>query len=446
MALDAAGNDFLIKKGRYLVDGFDIENTANKKFSEQADRDPTTLKAPAGATARTDSVYLEVWIAEISSSGADADPDLGNLKDVNMLTCLRHKLKWVVRVAEGKEMPASEQFVHRSLLATIGRKGAVISAGEITDKRSKLRTFLPGDGGHLRVNGPLDVTGGLFVEDGNVGIGTTEPKAKLHVVNIPEDAPQGKIEGGSLFLGSGESYLKLGYHGKYSWIQSYSSKPLAINPLGNNVGIGTTAPGARLHVAGDLKVDSGAAVTGSLTAKNGLNVSGGALTVAAGALTANGALNANAGAAIKGDMTVTGKAIITANVGIGTAAPGASLHVAGDQENGTGAIIQGKRTVIHHGEIDNIKDDDAEAPGLRLASKNGIGGLIYGGDANHSIFLGAERGGEKNVTEYHELNAHRFFTGGSLNEQKERLRINADGKVGIGTADPQRPSCMWQGT
>lgn len=80
--------------------------------------------------------------------------------------------------------------------------------------------------------------------NGNVGIGTTGPIAKLHVINAETDA-----HGHTLTLGPATgSNLRLGYHQDYSWIQSHGAKPLQINPLGNEVQVG--AP-LRLSGAGN---------------------------------------------------------------------------------------------------------------------------------------------------------------------------------------------------
>ncbi len=92
---------------------------------------------------------------------------------------------------------------------------------------------------------------GNFGIDGLVGIGTNQPKAKLHIVHKNEDA-----NGECLILGPrNQSNLRLGYNLDYTWIQSHMSKPLAINPRGNNVGIGTREPEEQLHINKNLKVE-----------------------------------------------------------------------------------------------------------------------------------------------------------------------------------------------
>ena len=93
--------------------------------------------------------------------------------------------------------------------------------------------------------------------DGNLAIGTTTAPATLTVngsAKLTDSLTVSKAasdaNGGDLYLGGDRdtSHLRLGHHGDYSWVQSHGSKPLAINPLGNNVGIGTTTPGATLDV------------------------------------------------------------------------------------------------------------------------------------------------------------------------------------------------------
>jgi hypothetical protein len=104
----------------------------------------------------------------------------------------------------------------------------------------------------------------LFIDGAGsvgIGIGATGPQAKLQILHVNQDA-----NGSALILGPTEqSNLRLGYHQNYSWVQSHGSKPLAINPVGNNVGIGTTNPQAKLSVAGTMSVGASETATGIVT-------------------------------------------------------------------------------------------------------------------------------------------------------------------------------------
>jgi hypothetical protein len=77
----------------------------------------------------------------------------------------------------------------------------------------------------------------------NVGIGTTDPSAPLHIAGPASDPPSG--------LSSADNGLLMGLdsNSTYKWMQSYGG-PLAINPIGQNVGIGTSAPDTTLSVNG----------------------------------------------------------------------------------------------------------------------------------------------------------------------------------------------------
>lgn len=86
----------------------------------------------------------------------------------------------------------------------------------------------------------------------NVGIGTSSPLNRLHVDGAP--ATDATATGGAQLRisESTNNYFMLlgrttGTTG-YGFIQTHNSQPLALNPEGNNVGIGTTLPQGRLGI------------------------------------------------------------------------------------------------------------------------------------------------------------------------------------------------------
>jgi hypothetical protein len=93
---------------------------------------------------------------------------------------------------------------------------------------------------------------------GNVGIGTTNPGALLETqangTLVNSDSGQMRISGAT----DQNKRLLLGYDttANIGWIQATQSgtsvRNLSLNPLGANVGIGTTSPGYTLHVNGSV--------------------------------------------------------------------------------------------------------------------------------------------------------------------------------------------------
>ena len=134
-----------------------------------------------------------------------------------------------------------------------GNKGwmlqAIHSNHKTADQRDSFRIYFHDD---KKWNQALCIS----AKTRNVGLGTNTPVAKLQIINAEQDA-----QGNTLILGpTNKSNLRLGYHKNYSWIQSHGSKPLYINPLGNNVylkgfvGVGTATPKSPLHIKGNAGI------------------------------------------------------------------------------------------------------------------------------------------------------------------------------------------------
>ena len=108
----------------------------------------------------------------------------------------------------------------------------------------------------------------LFWDNTNsrLGIGTNTPTNSINIVNGRLD-----ISGTSSVSGSG---ISIGYlTGTYAWIQSWVSRPIALNPNGNNVTIGVSGGadnGQRLQVYGDtlLRGSGATSATTALTVQN----------------------------------------------------------------------------------------------------------------------------------------------------------------------------------
>ena len=124
-----------------------------------------------------------------------------------------------------------------------------------------------GSAGQSKAGGLILNTGGaatgLIVRYGNVGIGTTGPEMQL---DVNGDVLIRSTDGAGLHIGETGGYdqrrILLGYNsnGDYAEIQSWkrasffsSPKNLILQRRGGNVGIGTTGPGAKLEVNGNVK-------------------------------------------------------------------------------------------------------------------------------------------------------------------------------------------------
>jgi len=113
-------------------------------------------------------------------------------------------------------------------------------------------------------NGSGFVNSAVFESGGNVGIGTGSPLSALDVRGINGGIPSlSSSPTGTLLIGSNETSaaLSIGVNGgSYAYLQyrgrtgDGGSYTLVLNPLGGNVGIGTTSPTEKLQSHGSGEV------------------------------------------------------------------------------------------------------------------------------------------------------------------------------------------------
>jgi hypothetical protein len=207
--------------------------------------------------------------------------------------------------------------------------------------------------------------------DGNIGIGTTSPNAKLHIIS------QGAGTAGLLIQGqNGDNWFP------YSDGKNYLRGTTVLADVGGNVGIGTTTPNAKLHINGnggsnvDLLIN-GRITTGDASSAGGMYVnSAQSMFVGQSSSTALGFYNNGAWR-----LTVDNNG----SVGIGTTSPDAKLAVAGQvhaQEIKVSVTVPGPDYVFEKeykltslDEIKNYIDQNKhlpEVPSAKEMEKNGV--------------------------------------------------------------------------
>ena len=273
---------------------------------------------------------------------------------------------------------------------------------------------------------------------GNVGVGTTGPTAKLHVLGgsndtIDETTANFKVQGGG---GNGTMFGTIASSPYTSYIQSayvvdtsLAQYNLALNPIGGNVGIGTTLPGEKLHVIGNVFLNAGSAYIASYNNTNNYQASmrwaglqlgnNGTNRIVAGRTNTGGGFqfwtnNTNDAS----DHTVTPDGIMTmamtnaGNVGIGTTLPTTALTI---RKSISPTAYGGEASMIEFKSYYTGYDTET------------VKSAIYSGVSDQTG-LQTARGFMSFWTS--------SYSATGVENLTEKMRIESDGNVGIGTISP----------
>jgi len=262
----------------------------------------------------------------------------------------------------------------------------------------------------------LNIGGVLYgdLSAGNVGIGTTSPATKFEVHSGTGDndlyfdfTTSGYPTIGTNYGAGSNIELYDGSTGNLTITAGYSGADINLIPgtTSGNVGIGTENPLVKFQVEGaENTTQLATSVAGSYRLTVGSDSSGNVL------LRSNNNLDLRLGTNSGDFLTVKN----SGNVGIGETAPAAKLEIRGDS---TATTAGGNNLLLLNNQTGNATDRRA-----------GIGFSVYsnGGPTAYIEAVAESAAAETALT----FSTH---SGGTL---AERVRIDNDGNVGVGTTSP----------
>jgi hypothetical protein len=283
---------------------------------------------------------------------------------------------------------------------------------------------------------------------GNLGIGATSPNNKL---TVQADATGASFADNGvaqiIARGNTDSTKRLGLGidttNNIGVIQAQKfgtgTYPLAINPAGGDVGIGTSSPGAKLHVSGgNIRLDNNqgvewgggnnfiygneatdfVAIATNGTEKMRLTSTGTLNIVGAGTAGSTQAISFNGSTPVDTLVTTSGGL-----VGVGTASPASKLEV-----RGVSASIQTRAAALNSflgapisGNVGVVNDTNS----LVLQVANTVGGNTAG--VSIAALLEASASNQTAMV---------FSADDGFGSLVARMRLNSSGNLGIGTSSP----------
>lgn len=201
-----------------------------------------------------------------------------------------------------------------------------------------------------------------YYNTGAVGIGIATPAADLEIY-APGPADANNAQFRITNSTTGDKML-MGRTADYGFIQNHDLEPLAINPLGNNVGIGITTPHAPLQFATAVANRKIVLYEGADNDHQfyGFGVQSNELRYQTDGTVSDHVFYASTSSSASDELfRITGDG----NIGINTATPDEKLHIQGNQSN---LIFTGgsPHSVMSHGDLILDIDENDNSTGEQL--------------------------------------------------------------------------------
>ena len=280
--------------------------------------------------------------------------------------------------------------------------------------------------------------------NGNVGIGSTAPQAKLSFGPLTGSAAVHFYDGGAgARYGAGAQLSELQFfvpgavHISFNAggdLQSSGTNELMRIQGNGNVGIGTTAPQAKLDVEGNIYVGNGGGSggnvgIGSIAPVQKLDVVG---TVKATSFIGDGSgLTGITGTTQWGNGAASAIYYTSGNVGIGTTSPQAKFDVSAN-----GVAVSADRYLINATAAYSFNVATRSLYGVYSAPTTNTSGGDWANAQNNYAFYGQSSGGQTNWGIYLTGETKNYFSGNvGIGTTGPQAKLDVEGSVYIGNGN-----------